>query len=291
MLIGPTATTGVQPIASMGNDTPLAVLSDKPKHLYNTSSRSSPRSPTRRSTASAKNSSPPPRPSSVPRAICWSPARKSCRMIRLDSPLLDNKQLAKLREAEPPGFKSATLDALFPSIRAAKVWKKPSTRSVPRPIRRSRTAQPPHHFRPQHRRRIHAAMPTLLVMGGLHHHLVRSGTRTRVSIILETGEAREVHHFSTLIGYGADAINPYMAFDSIAQDDRGRDDRRSTLTRRFTTSSRAPSRAWSKPWPRWGSPPWPPTAAPRFSKPSAWHRAREQVLQRHLLPLRRFRHR
>ena len=52
-------------------------------------------------------------------------------------------------------------------------------------------------------------------MGGLHHHLVRSGTRTRVSIILETGEAREVHHFSTLIGYGADAINPYMAFDSI----------------------------------------------------------------------------
>ena len=60
-------------------------------------------------------------------------------------------------------------------------------------------------------------MPTLLVMGGLHHHLVRSGTRTRVSIILETGEAREVHHFSTLIGYGADAINPYMAFDSIHQ--------------------------------------------------------------------------
>ena len=58
-------------------------------------------------------------------------------------------------------------------------------------------------------------MPTLLVMGGLHHHLVRSGTRTLVSIILETGEAREVHHFSTLIGYGADAINPYMAFDSI----------------------------------------------------------------------------
>jgi glutamate synthase (ferredoxin) len=60
-------------------------------------------------------------------------------------------------------------------------------------------------------------MPTLLVMGGLHHHLVRSGTRTKVSIVLETGEAREVHHFSTLIGFGADAINPYMAFDSIHQ--------------------------------------------------------------------------
>ncbi|MFN7342609.1 MAG: glutamate synthase central domain-containing protein, partial [bacterium] len=54
-----------------------------------------------------------------------------------------------------------------------------------------------------------------LLMGGIHHYLVSKGTRTRVSIILETGEAREVHHFSTLIGYGADAINPYMAFESI----------------------------------------------------------------------------
>jgi glutamate synthase (ferredoxin) len=60
-----------------------------------------------------------------------------------------------------------------------------------------------------------AAVPTLLLMGGLHHYLVEQGTRTLVSIILETGEAREVHHFSTLIGYGADAINPYMAFESI----------------------------------------------------------------------------
>jgi glutamate synthase (ferredoxin) len=58
-------------------------------------------------------------------------------------------------------------------------------------------------------------MPALMVAGGVHHHLVRSGTRTRVSIVLETGEAREVHHFATLIGHGADAINPYMAFDSI----------------------------------------------------------------------------
>jgi glutamate synthase (NADPH/NADH) large chain len=62
-----------------------------------------------------------------------------------------------------------------------------------------------------------AAIPTLLAMGGLHHHLVRSGTRTRVSIVLETGEAREVHHFSVLLGYGADAINPYMAFETLHQ--------------------------------------------------------------------------
>jgi glutamate synthase (NADPH/NADH) large chain len=54
-------------------------------------------------------------------------------------------------------------------------------------------------------------------MGGLHHHLVRAGTRTRVSIVLETGEAREVHHFAVLLGYGADAINPYMAFESLHQ--------------------------------------------------------------------------
>ena len=62
----------------------------------------------------------------------------------------------------------------------------------------------------------HAPIPALLAMSGLHHHLIREGTRTKVGIALETGEPREVHHFCLLIGYGAQAINPYMAYESLA---------------------------------------------------------------------------
>ena len=60
-----------------------------------------------------------------------------------------------------------------------------------------------------------AALPALLALSGLHHHLIRRGTRTRVALILESGEPREVHHFAVLIGYGADAITPYLAFETL----------------------------------------------------------------------------
>ena len=63
--------------------------------------------------------------------------------------------------------------------------------------------------------REHAPIPALLAVSGLHHHLIRQGTRTQVGLVLECGEPREVHHFAVLIGYGATAINPYLAFESI----------------------------------------------------------------------------
>ncbi|MEN9975330.1 MAG: hypothetical protein RLZZ282_1336, partial [Verrucomicrobiota bacterium] len=217
LLLGPTASSGVQPISSMGNDTPLAVLSEKPQHLYQYF---------KQIFAQVTN----PALDCIREELVTAtetfigsegnlldPGPKSCRMVRLDSPLLDNSQLAKLREIDLPGFKATTLDALFPSdqggnglekafdrLCAAADWAIADGSNILIISDRNLDAE-------------HAAMPTLLVMGGLHHHLVRSGTRTLVSIILETGEAREVHHFATLIGYGADAINPYMAFDSIYQ--------------------------------------------------------------------------
>ncbi|MEO0018175.1 MAG: hypothetical protein RLZZ522_1458 [Verrucomicrobiota bacterium] len=215
MIVGPTAASGVQPIASMGNDTPLAVLSDKPKHLYQYF---------KQIFAQVTN----------PALDCireelvtatetfigsegnlLAPGPHSCRLIRLDSPLLDNQQLAKLREISRAGFNAVTLDALFPADGGGKGLDRAFDALCAEAdhvianganilIVTDRNISP-----------ARAAIPTLLVAGGLHHHLVRSGTRTKVSIVLETGEAREVHHFSTLIGFGADAINPYMAFDSI----------------------------------------------------------------------------
>ncbi len=215
MLLGPTASTGVQPIASMGNDTPLAVLSEKPKHLYQYF---------KQIFAQVTN----PALDCIREELVTAtetfigsegnlldPGPKSCRMIRLDNPLLDNRQLAKLREVSLDGFKATTLDALFPADQGGAGLDKAFESLC---AAADKAIADGFNILIVSDRNIdasHAAMPTLLAMGGLHHHLVRSGTRTRVSIILETGEAREVHHFSTLIGYGADAINPYMAFDSI----------------------------------------------------------------------------
>ncbi len=217
MLLGPTATSGVQPIASMGNDTPLAVLSEKPKHLYNYFKQifaqvTNPaldciREELVTATETFLGSE----------GNLLKPGPKSCRMIRLDHPLLDNKQLAQLREVDLDGFKAITLDALFPADQGGEGLEEAFDDLC---AAADAAIKDGANLLILSDRKIdakHAAMPTLLVMGGLHHHLVRSGTRTLVSVILETGEAREVHHFSTLIGYGADAINPYMAFDSIAQ--------------------------------------------------------------------------
>ena len=215
MLLGPTAATGVQPIGSMGNDTPLAVLSEKPKHLYQYF---------KQIFAQVTN----------PALDCireelvtatetfigsegnlLAPGPQSCRMIRLDHPLLDNKQLAQLSEISRDGFEATTLNALFPVDQGGKGLDAAFNKLCKAADDAIESGCNILIISDRNIDARHAAMPTLLVMGGLHHHLVRSGTRTMVSIILETGEAREVHHFSTLIGYGADAINPYMAFDCI----------------------------------------------------------------------------
>lgn len=217
MLLGPTASSGVQPIASMGNDTPLAVLSEKPKLLYQYFKQifaqvTNPaldciREELVTATETFLGSE----------GNLLDPGPQSCRMIRLSNPLIDNKDLAKLREVDLEGFKATTLDAIFPADRggegltdAFEVLCMAADQAIADGSNlliisdRNISADM-------------AAMPTLLMMGGLHHHLVKAGTRTKVSIILETGEAREVHHFATLFGYGADAINPYMAFETLHQ--------------------------------------------------------------------------
>jgi hypothetical protein len=217
MLLGPTASSGVQPIASMGNDTPLAVLSEKPKHLYQYFKQifaqvTNPaldciREELVTATETFLGSE----------GNLLDPNPKSCRLIRIDHPLLDNKQLAQLREVSLDGFKATTLDALFPADEGGAGLEKGFDQLC---AAADKAIADGYNLLIVSDRNINAknaAMPTLLVMGGLHHYLVRAGTRTKVSIVLETGEAREVHHFSTLIGYGADAINPYMAFDSIHQ--------------------------------------------------------------------------
>ena len=199
----------------MGNDTPLAVLSEKPKHLYQYFKQifaqvTNPaldciREELVTATETFLGSE----------GNLLDPGPHSCRMIRLDSPLIDNKQLAKLREVGLEGFKSTTLDALFPADQGGAGLESAFAGLCAAADHAIAGGTNILIISDRNLSAGLAAMPTLLVMGGLHQHLVGTGTRTRVSIVLETGEAREVHHFSTLIGYGADAITPYMAFDSL----------------------------------------------------------------------------
>ncbi|HIJ81032.1 MAG TPA: glutamate synthase large subunit [Desulfuromonadales bacterium] len=215
VVLGPMAREGVQPLGSMGTDTPLAVLSSQPQLIYNYFKQlfaqvtNPPIDPIREeivtSTVTLIGSE----------ANLLEPTAESARMIRLEHPLLSNQELGKLRSIARPGFKAVTLSLLFPAasgsdgmvkgldglFAAADVAVNAGCNIL---ILSDRGVD-----------RNNAAIPALLASSGLHHHLVGSGTRTRVSLVLESGEPREVHHFAVLLGYGINAVNPYLAFETL----------------------------------------------------------------------------
>ncbi len=216
-ILGPMANDGVEPIGAMGNDTPHAVLSDVPQLLYNYF---------RQLFAQVTN---PPIDSIREELVTASDVMmgtelnlletlpESCRQIRLTSPVLSNADLVKIRGIHQPGFRSQTfpilfnpdegsaglersLEELFAAVDAAIAQGVNILVLSDRGLSRER-----------------AAIPALLAVAGLHHHLIRNGKRTQVTLILESGEPREVHHFAVLIGYGATAINPYVAYESLGE--------------------------------------------------------------------------
>jgi glutamate synthase (ferredoxin) len=214
-IVGPMARDGIQPLGSMGNDTPLAVLSNRPQLLYNYFKQ-----------LFAQVTNPPIDP--IREEIITSteimvggegnmlePTAASCRLIKMHYPILTNVEMEKLRHIARPGFKSVTLPILFPvadgpaglagaldKLFAAADQALAQDANIL--VLSDRGVSP-----------ALAPIPALLAVAGLHHHLIRSGTRTKVGLILESGEPREVHHFSLLIGYGCTAINPYLAFDTL----------------------------------------------------------------------------
>ncbi len=215
IILGPMAKNGVEPVGSMGNDTPLAVLSDRPQLLYNYFKQ-----------LFAQVTNPP--IDSIREEIITAtetmlgsernllvPEPEDCRQIKLQHPILTNDELEKIRHVDLPGFKPATLPILFepgedgPGLeRAMDELCRQASRAISDGtnilILSDRDVDPEN-----------APIPALLAVAGLHHHLIREGTRTKVSLVLESGEPREVHHFSLLIGYGADAINPYLAYETL----------------------------------------------------------------------------
>jgi glutamate synthase (ferredoxin) len=213
--MGPMAQNGIQPVGSMGTDTPLAVLSDKPQLLYNYFKQ-----------LFAQVTNPPIDP--IREELITSttltlgsegnlvePKPESCRQLRLSTPILKNSEMEKLRQIKRPGIKSVTLPIVF-NPNEGKLGLERALeelfRAADRAIADGTTIL---ILSDKEVDRTHAPIPALLASSGLHHHLIRSGTRTRVGLVLESGEPREVHHFCLLIGYGVQAINPYLAFECL----------------------------------------------------------------------------
>jgi glutamate synthase (NADPH/NADH) large chain len=211
----PMAQSGVEPIGSMGNDSPLAILSDRPQRLYNYFKQ-----------LFAQVTNPP--IDSIREEIITAtgttigsegnllhPTPESARHIRLKSPVLSNEEFAKIRHIRRPGFKSMTIPIFFKAAEGAKGLEaalQEMCEAADRLIDKGYTML---ILSDRGIDRENAAIPALLAVAGLHHHLIRQGTRTKVSLLLESGEPREVHHFALLLGYGCNAINPYLAFESL----------------------------------------------------------------------------
>jgi glutamate synthase (ferredoxin) len=215
LIMSPMARDGVEAVGSMGIDAPLAVLSDKSELLYNYFKQ-----------LFAQVTNPPIdciREELVTSAETTigsernllKPKPASCNLIKLDTPILTNEEFAKLKYIDHAGFKSHTLPILFKAGGGEAALAKAmddlcacassAVESGANILILSDRGVDPDL----------APIPALLAVAGLHHHLIREGTRTRVGIVLESGEPREVHHFSLLIGYGAGAVNPYVAFETL----------------------------------------------------------------------------
>ncbi|MEB3100886.1 glutamate synthase large subunit [Ferviditalea candida] len=214
-MLAPMATTGVDPIGSMGIDSPLAVLSDKPQLLYDYFKQlfaqvtNPPIDAIREELITATVTT------IGPEGNLLDPKPESCRQIRIKTPILTNEEMAKLRHIRREGFKTAELPYLYKAAHGEKGLEQALTglfAEADKAIRQGATLL---LLTDRGMNAELAAIPALLAVSSLHHHLIRSGTRTKVSLILETGEAREVQHFALLIGYGASVINPYLALESL----------------------------------------------------------------------------
>ena len=217
----PMAKEGDDPIGSMGTDTPIAVLSDKPKLLYNYFKQNfaqvtnPPIDPIREELVMSLVSMIGPRPN-----LLGHHAGNHYR-LEVSQPILTNADLEKIRtidESQAGGaFRTKTIDTTWPAKDGAEGMEQ----AVERICREATDAVlADHNILVLSDRNVSVdriPIPALLATAAMHHHLIRQGLRTSTGLVVETGEAREVHHFCALAGYGAEAINPYLTFETLEQ--------------------------------------------------------------------------
>ncbi|MDX2109686.1 MAG: glutamate synthase large subunit [Verrucomicrobiota bacterium] len=214
-ILNPMARDGVEPLGSMGTDIPVAVLSRRPQLMYAYFKQ-----------LFAQVTNPPIdaiREEIITSTICYlgseanllNPDAGSARQVKLEYPVLDNTELEKLRQINEPGFKSVTLSILFPAGGDGSDLEEAMEKLYALADEAIEGKANILILSDRGLDKKNAPIPALLAVSGLHHHLIRKGTRTKCALVLESGEPRETHHFALLIGYGVSAINPYLAFESI----------------------------------------------------------------------------
>ena len=212
-IITPMATTGAEPISSMGNDTPLAILSDQPQLLYNYF---------RQQFAQVTNPPIDPIREELVMSLTeyigavgmniLTPNESHCKMVRLNHPILSNAQLDILCNIRYKGFKTVKLPMLF-EISRGKAGLQEALITICKQAEES-VAEGVNYIILTDRdvNATHAAIPSLLAVSAVHHHLISVGKRVQTALVVESGEIREVMHAALLLGFGASALNPYMAF-------------------------------------------------------------------------------
>ncbi|MGZ5371486.1 glutamate synthase large subunit [Aeromicrobium sp.] len=218
ILVTPMARTGLEPIGSMGTDTPIAAISERPRLLFDYFSQlfaqvtNPPLDAIREELVTSLAGT------IGPERNLLEPSAASCRMLQLPFPVIDNDELAKIRhmnrDGDLPGFAVHIVRGLYDvhgggDALGAKLEEicEEVSRAIAEGARIIVLSD-------RHSNSELAPIPSLLLTGAVHHHLVREKERTKIGMIVETGDVREVHHVALLIGYGATAVNPYLAMES-----------------------------------------------------------------------------
>ena len=219
IILAPTAKTGAEPIGSMGTDTPIAILSNRSRLLFDYFSQlfaqvtNPPLDAIREEVVTAVGTS------IGPEANLLAPGPDSCRQLVLSFPVIDNDELAKIIHINDDGthahLASHVVSCLFRVADGGKGLGDALDR-----IRHEVSAAIEGGARiivlsDRNSDEVWAPIPSLLATSAVHHHLIRQKSRTQVGLVVESGDAREVHHMALLVGFGAGAINPYLAFESI----------------------------------------------------------------------------
>ena len=216
ILMEPMARDAIEATGSMGNDAAIAVVSDRPQHVF-----------TYFKQLFAQVSNPPldaireelVTQLSVPagtRQNLFEETPLHARVLRIDHPIMTNADLAKLRSLTGDGFRSRTISTLFAVAEGIGGLRNALDRIRREANEAVEAGESLIILCDRGVDDLHTYIPSLLAVGALHHHLIRERTRSKVDLILETGDPREVHHFATLFGYGAAGVNPYLAFETVA---------------------------------------------------------------------------
>ncbi len=217
LVILPMVAEAKEPVGSMGDDTPLAVLSDKPRLLY---------SHFKQKFAQVTNPAIDPLREQLvmslntylgPRHSLLEESEEHAHLVSLRSPILLNHELSALKSMPDTAFASVTISALFEPGKGPSELRKALLRICNEASLAVDLGKSIVVLSDRGVDRDHAPIPMLLAVGAVHHYLIRQGKRMRASIIAETGEARDMHHMVSLLGYGASAINPYLAFATLIE--------------------------------------------------------------------------